>query len=691
MGLCEGVASWYDPLVADSPLARLRSPLMAMVAVAIGVTGCAEQPRSLLIDGDPQLRVMGNCAALSTELRERAYTKVDADADRLLAYFARIPPAIPGSTPLPTPAATPLPLATPTPGPTDFTTTNVQERDVDEADILKNDGQRIFYLHKGRVLKLSSWPAADTRVEWVTTVEGTPSQMLIFQDRLVVFSSVPANPLLSASGLPTRAPCTSPFGCFSATAMTTLDVGGPEPRVERVRYIEGSFLSARRVGSVVRAVTRAGLALPQLTQFPETPVASASSQEWNAAIETMRKRNRAAIRDADPIDWLPREMERSAGGAVQPLATDCSSYSAGPLPVALGTTHVTSFDLGRPNTTFVSDALLAPGARVYANNDALYVTAPHDWSLARASGAPLATEEHTYLHLFEFQEDSLHARPVAMGGVAGWVNDQFAMSAVGHQLRVATQRQRVTEAGVFEPTTSAVAVLLRRGDRLELAGEVQALAPGERLFAARFIGDRGFIVTFRQVDPFFTFDLRRPDRPLLAGELKMPGFSTYLHPLSDTEILGIGRDADLSGVARGLLLQVFDVSDLANPRLVSRLPVGSNFSNSQASWDHKAFNHFPARSLLAIPFSDYNLTTRFVFRSSIEVFSTIPGQPLAAVASFDHTDLQALDPCRFCSSWTPYVSRSIMADDFVYSISTMGLKVHDLRQPMAPVAVVRFP
>ena len=330
--------------MAGKPFARFRPLLGAMAAVAVGISGCAEQPRSLLIDGNPQLRAMRDCAALRAELRERVYTKVDADADRLLAYYARVATGIPQLGP------TPAPLPTPTPGPADFTTTNVQEQSVDEGDILKNDGQRIFYLHKGRVLKLKSWPAAETRVDWVTSVEGTASQMLIFQDRLVAFSSVPANPLLSASGLPTRVPCPSPLGCFTATAMTTLNVGGPEPQVESVRYIEGSFVSARRVGSVVRAVTRAGLALPQLRQFPESPGPSPSSEEWRVGVEAMRKHNRATIRDADPIEWLPKEMERAGAGGVRAATADCSSYSAGPLPVALGTTHVTSFDLGQPGS-----------------------------------------------------------------------------------------------------------------------------------------------------------------------------------------------------------------------------------------------------------------------------------------------------------------------------------------------------
>src|SRR6185436_571832 len=141
-----------------------------------------------------------------------------------------------------------------------------------------------------------------------------------------------------------------------------------------------------------------------------------------------------------------------------------------------------------------------------------------------------------------------------------------------------------------------------------VVGQSEQLAKGERLMSSRFIGDAAYLVTFRQVDPLFTFDLRDPTNPKKVGELKVPGFSSYIHPLGPGHLLTIGTfiPEDMPNwQGRRIQLSIFDVTDLKNPRQSHTITLGDASSYSEAQWEHKAFNYFAAKKLLAVPFSDW--------------------------------------------------------------------------------------
>lgn len=646
---------------------------------------CGEVPEEYGISRDPRLRAAQSCRALALDLKDRATLQMDAAMNQLERQLTQVRSLSTGVVSPPTPV--PTPVATPTPaGPVDFTTTNVQVQGVDEADVLKNDGTRIFYIAGQIIQYVKSWPAPEMRRVATIPVEGLPISMILAGDRLVVFSSSNVGPRLQENGI-ARTFCSPQFCFANGVVTTTFDVSTESPKVVAVSAIEGQFLTARRVGSIVRAVIRGSLNLPSVSFSLPSSAYTGSPEAARAAVAALREENKSRIDKSDPLTWLPRQFALSANAPARPLALTCDSYLSGPITVAPGITTVTGFDIARPETVS-STSVLLPAARVQADRDSLTVVSNHDWTLARGASALVDTEDYTYLHVFDAPAGDPMIVPRSAGGISGSVRSDFGVSLLDSRLRIATQRRRVSKWGIAEPTTSAIAVLRERGDRLDLVGEVDALAPGEAMYSARFVGERGFVVTFRQVDPFFTFDLR--GRPKLVGELKIPGFSTYLHPLSENEIVGVGYDATPTGIPQGLVLQTFDVSDFANPKVASRLTLGGRSASSMATYDYKAFNHFPARGLLAIPFSDYLAPGRFVYASSLEVFRVAPGVPLAHVASFDHTDLAAAPLCQFCGSWSPYVKRSVMADDFVYSISNSGVKVHDVRQPATAVAMVRF-
>ena len=147
-------------------------------------------------------------------------------------------------------------------------------------------------------------------------------------------------------------------------------------------------------------------------------------------------------------------------------------------------------------------------------------------------------------------------------------------------------------------------VLRDNGDELETIGSVDGLGRGERIYAVRFIEDRGYVVTFRQVDPLYVIDLSDPRRPTVEGELKIHGYSAYLHPVSDDLLLGVGQDADHNGRVTGLQASLFDVADPQAPERTDQFTMGD--ASSELEWDHHAFLFNPADGLTVIPFQRWD-------------------------------------------------------------------------------------
>ncbi len=139
---------------------------------------------------------------------------------------------------------------------------------------------------------------------------------------------------------------------------------------------------------------------------------------------------------------------------------------------------------------------------------------------------------------------------------------------------------------------------------LNIVGRLEKIVPDERIYFMRFMGERAYIVTFKRVDPLFVIDLSDAANPKILGELKIPGFSDYLHPYDDTHLIGIGKEVDESGefvLTEGVKLGLFDVSDHANPKEIAKYEIGDRGTDSEALYDHHAFLFSKEKGLLVMP------------------------------------------------------------------------------------------
>ena len=455
----------------------------------------------------------------------------------------------------------------------DFSGTNIQEVGVDEADIVKTDGRRIFTVSAGRLVVVDA--ASRSVVGSVTVAEGWGRELFIGGDSLLLI---------------TRSTSDAPDG--SETVLQSIDMSAGTPEIVRTVNVQGNYISARSVGGTARVILRYD---PQWS-FPFV------YPQNEAAEDVAEAANRAAILNSTLDDWLPHYTVGSADSSTGSLMVPCGDVHAPSVFSGFGVTTVISVPIDGAFDPSSSTAVMAPGDTVYASTGSLYVATTR-WVEADTFDdddvwREAWSQRRTSIHRFDIS--GAEASYEASGEVLGVIHNQFSLSEHNGYLRVVT-----TVGGSWgDESESQVRVLSTDGDVLVEVGSVGDIGRGEDVQSVRFVGDIGYVVTFRQIDPFYTIDLSDPSSPRILGELKIPGFSSYLHPISDTLVLGVGSDADADGRITGAKVSLFDVSDLAAPREVAvwTAPDGWN----DVGWDHRAFLWWAPESLAVIPVTVWN-------------------------------------------------------------------------------------
>ena len=540
-----------------------------------------------------------DCDALLTDLQDRALERVGPygldggygpvdDLVMLEGDVAAAPSADGGEA-----AASRAPTTTVV-DPTGSSQTNVQEAGVDEPDSVKHDGSNLYSVVDGqlRVADVSG-DAPTLRSTTDLPLAGGDLQLLLDGDRLLVIGSgygavVPYADDLDGRAASSIAPTDAP-----TTELAVLDVSDPtRPAVVDQLSVDGSLLGARMVDGRARLVTSAA---PSGFDF----VYPQSSRGEDVAEEA----NRRIITETTVEDWLPTSRRVVDGEVteVEPLVA-CDAVARPGVPSGTSTVSLLTVDVA-DGTIDPADtvSVVADGQTVYASTDRLYVATTSELPPDVADDPQQADGDEvvTGVHAFDITGDG-PAAYLATGEVPGHLLDQFAMSEHDGVLRVATT---VEDWSVRGQSESFVTTLGQDGADLVELGQVGDMGRGEEIYSVRFVDDQGYVVTFRQTDPLYTLDLADPAAPAVVGELKIPGFSTYLHPIGDGRLLGIGQEATDQGRTTGTKVSLFDVNDPANPTEVTTWTVPG--ANSMAEGDHHAFLWWAPEDLLVVPLSSY--------------------------------------------------------------------------------------
>jgi len=449
----------------------------------------------------------------------------------------------------------------------DFSGTNTQEVGVDEGDIVETDGTHVFVASQDGVRIVDVAGAAV--IATLELLQGT-NQLLLDGTRLLV--------------------ATQPYTGVD-TVVSLYDVADASaPTLLRRSHIEGYLTAARSIDGMARLVVTTSLASRLSFVHPD---------QFGLDEERALQRNKDIISQSTVDDWMPRSFVESADGSFGDMATtlDCAAVAAPSEFAGLGISWIASIDLHGDGSPIGSAGIVSDGGTVYASPTSIYLaTMSWDWYQRQGDVAPSPQQPPTLIHKFSLGEAGT-ASYIASGEVPGQLLNQFSMSELNGDLRIATTTNDWT--GQITPT-SAVRVLRADGNELKQIGMVDGLGNGEQIHAVRFLGTQGYVVTFRQTDPLYVVDLSDPTTPVVTGQLKIPGYSAYLHPVGDGLLLGVGQDATDEGRVQGTQLSLFDVHDPANPQRLSTLPIGGW---SDAEWDHHAFLFWPEDGTIVLPVS----------------------------------------------------------------------------------------
>jgi len=681
-----------------------RSILAALLLCAV-LAGCHSNsssngvPPPPGVDRNPLLTQVTSCNQLETAIEDAVVLSMKSQLRQIQQsdYYIGV-----GGVPVGAPTAGPVaaPTGASGAGPTSVSTTNTQVAGVDEADFVQNDGTRIAVLAGGRLHLISSWPPQSMVETASLPIDGWATEMFLAGNQVVVFSNVyQPRPLQGAT--PICAPPPGPamgiaafcgFYFSDLTEITTVDITDmSNPRVTAEILLPGSYDSARRIDQRVRLVMSDSFPFPEgVTFWPSFPP-GASAEVRNQAFDALEAANEALIRGHSLDDWLRKGEVRIPGGSTTPISYNCSDFSISTAPSRPGLLIIATVDLSTDSLKSRNAVLAEPGT-VYASKDTLYVASYHWWWWPA-----IGQTDATYIHAFDLTNPDT-APYLGSGTVDGTVSDQYAMDEFNGSLRVASHLETRVADGTPWGTLSGsnrISVLQLQGSSLQLVGKTNDFGANEQTFGTRFVGSRGFVITAKQVDPLFTFDLSDPTHPTEVGQLAMPGYIAYLHPIDDTHLLGIGREVTIAAGSETAQVKValLDVTDLSNPKVQAEQLVGQGFAYTEALWDPKAFTWLPSQNTLAIPFVDYGGMT---FVSDLRLFKVDPASGITALGSLSMADVYLSYSYENWSwSWSPSVRRGILADspdgEFVYAISDAGARSAKVANLPAWLATVKFP
>jgi uncharacterized secreted protein with C-terminal beta-propeller domain len=528
----------------------------------------------------------------------------------------------------------------PASGASDYSGTNIQVAGVDEADIVKTDGAYIYLVSGNKTIIVKADPPEQAQILSEIELEGQVIGIFINGDRLVLFEQETPYyvyyddmPVVKESYVPYISP---------KIFIKVYDVSDREnPQLQRELSTNGQYVSSRMIGDYAYVVT-----------------------------------NEPVYEEADELN-LPKV---SCGGNETEIPATDVYYSNVSDNYYMYTTIIAINTQNDDQEPTYETILLGASSNLYVSLDNIYLTFPV-WG-TDILGREVWDSQKSSIHRLHI--DGAEIEYVASGEVPGMVLNQFSMDEYEGYFRVATT--------TYGETTGNHVYILDMG--LNIVGSLESLAPGETIYSARFMGERGYLVTFRQVDPLFVIDLSDPNNPRELGYLKVTGYSDYLHPYDENHLIGIGKETTEEGEFawyQGVKISLFDVSDVSNPVEISKYEIGDRGTDSPVLWDHKAFLFDKSRDLMVIPVLEAKVD---VTKYSEADLMWAYGEPVWQGAYIFHVSLDAgirlegrithienlsgpeQDYYYYYSSFS--VERSLYIGDVLYTISLAKIMMNSL-------------
>ncbi|MBI2634476.1 beta-propeller domain-containing protein [Candidatus Peregrinibacteria bacterium] len=561
----------------------------------------------------------------------------------------------------------------------DFSTTNVQVEGVDEADIVKTDGSYIYVLSGNTVRVVKALPPSRLmemdKVTFGDADNFSPTDMYVDGDRLVVMGTFygAIQPFVEGSAVSVGDgisvgdgvvyPNYSPNYYSALTVVYIFDVSdGANAKELRKVTFEGNYSSSRKIGDVVYVVMN-------------------------------NRDNFYSIMD-EKVPSLETLVPLYGEDMVQPVVDGCTDVKVIPGVESNQYLILAAIPVDDPNAEVDKEVVIGSTGTVYASTENLYV-AEHDFA---SWWGRIDSGEKTKIHKFELDSDGGQVVYIGSGSVPGTILNQFSMDEYKGDFRIAT-----TKGSLWDGTSDNNLYIL--DEKLQPAGKIEGIAPGEKIYSVRFMGERAYMVTFKKVDPFFVIDVADPNNPRILGKLKIPGYSDYLHPFDKDHIIGVGKDAAAPSEEeagsrdidfawyQGMKLAMFDVTDVENPVELHKVVIGDRGTDSELLHNHKALYFDKERGLMAFPVSlaevpedvkndpnasastygDFVYQGAYVYDVSLENGFELRGK----ITHYDEGEVAAKSGY-YWGGGSRDVMRILRIDDFLYTVSRGMVKASDI-------------
>jgi inhibitor of cysteine peptidase len=534
----------------------------------------------------------------------------------------------------------------------DYSGTNVQVQGVDEADVVKTDGEYIYQVNRQRIVIVKAYPSEKMKVESITSfneMNFNPVEMYIHGDKLVVIGNSYVNYIVpqkhieekdtrKSNGLTEKDPVNQVQGkdTIQVQFKEEIQVEQVQPKIYPPPYyhsetvkaviydisdktnpkklrevdLEGYYISSRKIGPHLYIIAN-----KYIDYYRIMDKSAAEYQDYKAepAYRDTAVKDDFIDVDFKSIRYFPECVEPNymiiAGIDIDNIdkQADISTYlgSGQNIYASLENLYVTitgyrQIDI-KPDVETSTDGgenSSDSSSGVSSDTEPAVETPAVDAKIAVIRGPQVINEENTMIYKFALGKGNVIYR--SKGEVPGRILNQFSMDENGKFFRIATTTGQIWRDDEFTSKNNIYIL----NDVLDIKGKIEDIAPGEQIYSVRFMGDRAYMVTFRTVDPLFVIDLKDPEKPKILGALKIPGYSDYLHPYDENHIIGFGKDTvELKGQAYylGMKIALFDVTDVSNPIQKFTENIGDRGTESEILRNHKALLFSKEKGLMAFP------------------------------------------------------------------------------------------
>ena len=453
----------------------------------------------------------------------------------------------------------------------DYSNTNIQVDGVDEADIVKTDGKYIYYVTSNKIIIVDAEDEKNLQI--VSEIKHNeesfyPSEIFIAENKLIVIGTTRENNNARYIAVDTIYPV---YNKENTVAKIYKTENKNNPELEREIKIEGNYLTSRMIGDNIYFI--------------------ANKYMYSYLFRECK------IEDMDEEAFKPKYTDTAISSNEQCIAYPDIYY----FPDSDDTSYlnIAGFNINNNEPANI-ESYLGAGEEIYSSQNNLYITkVKYEYKDSKMYGYYNNYDVNTYIYKFKLEDSK--ATYVNVGSVPGEVLNQFSMDENDGYFRIAT-----TDSDNWNSETNKNNLYVLNED-LEIVGKLENLAKGEKIYSVRFMGNRAYMVTFVETDPLFVIDLSEPTNPTVLGELKIPGYSKYLHPYDENHIIGFGENTKVNEyggvVTDGMKMALFDVSDPNNPKEMFAVDIGEKGTYSELLYNHKALLFSKEKNIIAFPVS----------------------------------------------------------------------------------------